>query len=168
VIDPNAYRLWIAKLADRFNRALLPATAEEFYRVLSPVLSTEEFERAAQQIFRDEKFWPEPKMFIELGQPGRGRPQKYLPAPKQPLQGWGDCFETRGGQHVEHEAVCSCGRKYIQFELRIAFLDAISEGARQAMLREFPQGRCPTECPKCARRILASGISYPRAYHDAA
>jgi len=155
--------MWMGALSDRFGRKLQPETQAAYYVMLTPLLSTEEFERAAQQIFRDEKFWPEPKMFIELANPGRRGPQRYISAGVSGSQTFGGgCFEVdKHGVLVTHRVTCDCGREYQQFCLSIPWLEAISEGARKAMLREFPIGRCPTECPSCARKILATGISYP-------
>lgn len=69
MIKPEIYGAWMAALTDRFNRPLLPGTQQAYYAALSAELTTEEFEQAAGLAFRDETFWPSPRVIIEKVHP---------------------------------------------------------------------------------------------------
>ena len=159
MIEQKKFIAWMAALTDRFGRALHPGTQQAYYAQLSPLLSTEEFDRAASLVFRDETFWPSPRVFIEKVRSNAPPLYRALPPGASGRNLWPALavFDKAS----ERDAECACGQMYVQYLFSIPWLEELSEGARRAILEEFRQGACPTECPSCARKILASGISYP-------
>ena len=69
MIDGELFAQHLGVLADRFGRALAGPTLREYHARLSAELSTEEFVAAARLVFRDETFWPAPRVFVEKVRP---------------------------------------------------------------------------------------------------
>lgn len=71
MIERESFAVVMAGFADRFGRALSPATAEMYYELLSGALSTEEFLAGARILFQHHPYnaWPPPQAFIDAVKP---------------------------------------------------------------------------------------------------
>jgi hypothetical protein len=76
VIDRKVFAGVMGGFADRFGRALAPATADMYYDILAAELTTEEFLAGARIVFQKHTYnaWPAPQLFIDAAKP--------KPAPK--------------------------------------------------------------------------------------
>lgn len=70
MIDPEVFKQQMALIADRIGRPLAGPTQVEYYRQLSPMLSTPQFVAAATLVFNtwsaDYRNWPAPAQIVEL------------------------------------------------------------------------------------------------------
>jgi hypothetical protein len=96
MIDATKFAAWMAALTDRFNRPLLPGTQQAYYATLSAELTTEEFERAASLAFRDETFWPSPRVIVEKVHP----PVNVKASASEAFEGIRQAIMDFGGPHV--------------------------------------------------------------------
>jgi hypothetical protein len=67
VIDRKVFAGVMGGFADRFGRALAPATADMYYDILAAELTTEEFLAGARIVFQKHTYnaWPAPQLFID-------------------------------------------------------------------------------------------------------
>lgn len=96
MIDEKPFAMWMTVLADRFNRPLSAPTTQAYYAALSAELTTEEFEQAAGLAFRDEAFWPSPRVIIEKVHP----PINVKAAASEAFEGIRQAIMDFGGPHV--------------------------------------------------------------------
>lgn len=76
MIDRKVFAGVMGGFADRFGRALAPATADMYYDILTSELTTEEFLAGARIVFAKHPYnsWPAPQFIIDAAKP--------KPAPK--------------------------------------------------------------------------------------
>jgi len=67
VIDKDRFAAGLGLLSGAFKTDLDPATATMYFRILSPRLSTADFERAITGVLANETFWPAPAVIAQYG-----------------------------------------------------------------------------------------------------
>ena len=81
MLDPTVFRNQFTILEERWHRTFSQATFSAYFEALADKLTTEEFLKAAKQVFAEDEFFPSPKRLIELGQLSRPQPL-FLPSAK--------------------------------------------------------------------------------------
>lgn len=66
MIDKKKFGYWLAAIGDRMTppKVLTPPTIAEYYKLLSPRMSTEEFEVVARKLFSEATYFPKPAEFL--------------------------------------------------------------------------------------------------------
>lgn len=66
MIDKDTFSYWLAAIGDRMTppKVLTPPTIGEYYKLLSPRMSTPEFVAAATKLFSETTFFPSPREFL--------------------------------------------------------------------------------------------------------
>lgn len=64
-IDKGVFSAAMAMLAGSFGREVDAAVVLAYYRVLSPRMTTQEFEAAVKLVIEQESFWPPPAKLLE-------------------------------------------------------------------------------------------------------
>lgn len=75
MIDKDAFIAGIAVLAGAFSREVDAPVQRAYYAVLSPQMTTEEFEKAVALTLTSETFWPSPAVLlskVKKGDEGKG------------------------------------------------------------------------------------------------
>lgn len=70
MLDKRVFLRELGMLAERFGRQVSEPVMLRYYEILNHAISTEDFERAAFQIFRDDQFWPAPARFLDAARGG--------------------------------------------------------------------------------------------------
>ena len=70
MIDPHTFAMKMAVLAEVHRYEYSDVTAQEYYRLLSPRMTTEQFTAAVDALMLDgSKYWPKPGAFLEAIRP---------------------------------------------------------------------------------------------------
>lgn len=70
MLDKRVFLREMAMLAERFGRQVSEPVMLRYYEILSGALTTEAFQRAAFEVFRDDQFWPAPARFLDAARGG--------------------------------------------------------------------------------------------------
>lgn len=67
MIDPKIFAAGMGVLCESFGREVSQPTLGAYFRVLSPELSTPQFEEAIAATMTAERFWPSPAVILQHG-----------------------------------------------------------------------------------------------------
>ena len=151
MIDKTTLAAGLATLAGAFGREVDGPVVAAYYAVLSPQLSTEQFEHAVQRALREETFWPSPAVLLAKVQ---------APALEQGVAAL---------RHVNATMGRFGGFQYLPYDVYAREFDAPTKAAIQAVggLREIAnvhEDRYPALQRKFAeayQRALASPPALP-------
>lgn len=144
MIDRTNFAAGFTLLLDRFGRQMGKPTIAEYQRILDPELSTDEFERATREIFREDTFFPSPQRFIDAA---RGSVKEHAEG------AWQQMLEAaKRGHYPELETLPAATRAalkvvplreimYADSDIKLArlkreFVDAHSHAVEPALVKQ--------------------------------
>ena len=106
MIDPKIFAAGMGVLCESFGREVSQPTLGAYFRVLSPEMSTQQFEEAIAATMTAERFWPSPAVILQHAKQSADQRMIALPTACPDCEGPLDFAPGSGKRFLRHTPDC--------------------------------------------------------------